>query len=214
METISSQDFYAFCKRSDLTLLKTTYDRPKLFESKNGEIIKIFYPRKKLLSSNRYKPYALRFCTNAEELKTRGVITPEIRSVKYCQDLNVYIITYQKLPGIDARVFSSENINIIPNIAAFIAELHQKGIFFRSIHLENLLCLTDNQLALLDIVDMQFKNRAISLYLRFRNLKHLFKIKEDQAFWANYGIAQFLKIYFQHAKISFIKRKLLTFLLT
>ena len=214
METISSHDFYAFCERRDLTLLKTTYNRPKLFESKSGEIIKIFYPRKKLLSSNRYNPYALRFCNNALQLKKRGFITPEIQYVKHCPELNLHLISYQKLPGTDIRIYSMENKDIIEKVALFVAELHKKGIFFRSIHLENLLRLTNGNIALLDIVDIQFKKQEISSYLRYRNLKHLFKVKEDQAFWANYGIAHFLKIYFQQANISFIKRKIFSFLLT
>lgn len=213
MEIISSHDFYAFCNRSDLTLLKRTYKKPKLFESKSDEMIKIFYPRRKFISSNQYKPYALRFRNNAEQLRTLGFITPTIKTLQYCPDLNTYIISYDKLPGVDFRVFSQNNKGIIHTLAAFIAKLHQKGIFFRSIHLENLLRLNNGDIALLDIVDIQFKKRAISSYLRFRNLKHLFQIKEDKQFWTHVNTAEFLKNYFKFAELSYFKRKIISFFL-
>ena len=212
MEIISSHDFNALCNRRDLTLMKMTYKRPKLFESEAGEIIKIFYPRKKRFSSDRYKPYALRFCKNAEALQLRGFITPRINTLQYCPDLNVYVLAYTKLPGVDLRVFSTDNTAVIADVAEFIAKLHRHGIFFRAIHLENLLRLNNGDLALLDIVDIQFKKRAIPVYLRFRNLKHLFCVKEDRPFWANYGIANFLKIYFKSAGLSYWQRKVLSIL--
>lgn len=215
MEIISSHEFNAFCNRSDLTLLKTTYNRPKLFESTQGDIVKVFYPRKKRFSSNKYKPYAIRFHTNAKRLQSLGFVTPIIKNMQHCPELNTYTISYEKIPGVDVRVLTTDGQRpeIMESVAAYIANLHEKGIFFRSVHLENLLHLNNGDFALLDIVDVQFKRPSLSIYLRYRNLKHMFQVEDDKLYWSNYGIANFLKSYFQYAKLSFVKKKVLSTLL-
>jgi hypothetical protein len=215
MEIISSHEFDAFCHRDDLTLLKSTYNRPKLFESVQGDIVKIFYPRKKRFSSNKFKPYAIRFHTNAKRLQSLGFQTPIIKTMMHCPELNTYILSYKKLPGVDLRVLTTRGQpkELIDSIASFIVNLHTKGIFFRSVHLENLLQLNSGDFALLDIVDVQFKRRPLSLFLRYRNLKHMFQIKDDVLFWSQLSIADFLKSYFKFANLPFFKKTVLTTLL-
>lgn len=210
MDIISSHEFQTLCNRSNISLLKTTYNRPKLFETDNGEMIKVFYPRKKRLSSDKFKPYAMRFCNNAERLRSFGFKTLVIKNIQFCPDLNTYIITYPKLPGVDARVLAKSDRSIINDIASLLADLHNNGIFFRSIHLENILCQSKGKLALIDIVDVQFKKNSLSTYLRFRNLKHLFLVKDDKKFWENYGIENFLKSYFKFSRLPYFSRMILS----
>lgn len=209
MVIISKHEFHTFCTRSNLKLLKFNINGPKIFETDDNEIIKVFYPRKKWLSSDRFIPYAKRFCDNAERLRNRGFKTLNITKVQYCRDLQTYIITYQKLSGVDARIVAQNDHSIVDNVASLLADLHNKGIFFRSIHLENILSQDDGKLALLDIVDVKFKNNPLSTYLRFRNLKHLFLIEDDKKFWEDYGIDNFLKAYFKYTHLSSFSKKMM-----
>ena len=143
MEIITSQTFHAFCQNKNSILLKTTYDRPKLLETSDGFMIKIFYPRKKRFSSDQFKPYAIRFYNNAEKLRAGGFHAPEIHSIYYCPDLNTYLLTYQKMEGEDTRVLANKGHHeIIPDVAAYNA-LFMKRCIFRSMHLENLLLQPD-----------------------------------------------------------------------
>lgn len=211
MQVISSHEFYSLLNKPNIKQLKTTYNRPKLLETQDNEIIKIFYPRKKLISSNAYKPYALRFASNAKQLRDLGFETPIINNIQHCPELNTYVLTYKRLQGIDTRVLANnQHPDIINQVARFIAELHNKGVFFRSIHLENLLYQDNGHFALLDIVDVQFNNKPLATYMRFRNLKHFLLIKDDRLFWKNYGVNQFLDSYFQFSKISYISKKILS----
>lgn len=213
MELISKDTFYSIIHQNDALLLKTTYGRPKLLEKHNGDIIKVFYSKKKRFSSNNRKPYALRFCQNALLLRKTNINAPDIQLTQFCADLNSYILTYTKIPGENARVLSASMCdNIIPQVAHYIATLHEQGIFFRSIHLENLLYDEKQGFSLLDIVDVTFKNKPLNLFLRYRNLKHMFMISDDREFWQNYGIEHFLKYYFAATRLSRVSQKLLSLL--
>lgn len=212
MNRITKDEFYAICHQPNNILLKTTYDRPKMFETIDGMMIKVFYPRKKRYSSNTLKPYAIRFYQNAERLRTLGFNTPIIHSFQHCPELNTYVITYHKLKGNDARVLSQHNHALIHDVAAYIARLHDQGIFFRSLHLENLLYQSDGHFALLDIVDVQFKKNSLPFYLRYRNLKHMFRIADDRDFWNQFGVQHFLESYFKHTSLSFFSKACLLWL--
>ncbi|HEX2548339.1 MAG TPA: hypothetical protein VHM20_00820 [Gammaproteobacteria bacterium] len=214
MEIISKNTFNSLIHAMDTKLLKTTYQRPKLLENSNGKMIKVFYPKNKKFSSNRRKPYALRFCQNADLLRQKGIQTPTIESLQYCQDYNTYILSYAKIPGENARVLAGQNSQtMIPLVAQYIASLHQKGIFFRSLHLENLLFDNNKGFSLIDIVDVKLNRGPLNIFLRYRNLKHMLTISDDRQFWIDYGIHHFMKFYFDATCLSLVTKKSLSLLL-
>ena len=202
MEIITSEDFHHICFQKDSTLLKTTYDRPKLLETPAGEMVKIFYPRRKRFSSNSFKPYAIRFKANANRLRQLGFAAPHVENIKFCPDLRTYILIYQKIPGENARILANQNMDIIAAVAKYLVELHHQGIFFRSLHLENLLYQETEEFLLLDIVDVKFKKNPLNIFFRYRNLKHMFFIEDDATFWQSYGIEKFVEQYLKLAKLS------------
>lgn len=214
MDIISAHQLNDICNQKDNKVVQTICNKPKVLETKTGEMIKLFYPRKKRLSSNSYKPYALRFCNNARQLRSLNFTAPDIKKIQYCPDLMTHVVYYEKLTGetMDTCPAIKTQENIIP-IVAFIAKLHSKGVFFRSIHLSNLLYNADGNFALIDISDVKFTKKSLPLYLRYRNLKHVLLYKEDQNFWNNFGVNNFLHHYFKFSNSSFFARKILTFLL-
>jgi len=202
MKIISSNEFKALCNRQDAKLLKTTYNRPKLLETSNGKMVKIFYPRNKKFSGVFKSPQAIRFSENSKKLQAKGITVPEVESIQYCKANNTHILTYDKMSGTDTRVLAYKDASIIEKIAYYIAKLHEQGVFFRSIHLENIL-YHNGSFALLDIVDVNIKNKPLSLYMRVRNIKHMIKTKDDKEFWIKYGIDKFFGSYLKYSNLNF-----------
>ena len=68
---------------------------------------------------------------------------------------------------------------LLESFGVFLAELHRKGIYFRSIHFGNVVLQETGEFGLIDIADLRFFGRPLSEYQRERNFKHLLRPKED-----------------------------------
>lgn len=204
METISKLEFEKLCASPNLRIVK--YGRgtqPKVFEDQQDNIIKLFYPKKRLFTSTRFRPQAMKFQSNIVLLKQYGYTVPTIRTIQYCRELNTYLVHYPKIVAQDVRTLvRAGNINLINEVAKLLVELHQKGIIFRAIHLENLMIQPNGDFALIDISDVKFKHRSLGFYSRYRNFVHLFSNPTDRAFWREYGYERFLAQYFAVAGLS------------
>lgn len=215
MDIITSLEFAAICHDENTHTIKFgKVDQPKVFEKDGNIIIKLFYPKKSKLSSDRIRPRALRFYRNVKKLHVHGYSVPIVEKVKFCPDLKMYMLYYPKILGNNVRVLArSGHLDVIRHVALLLADLHVKGIFYRSIHLENLLYQPDGKLALLDVTDVKFKSRALSVYYRYRNLKHLLHEPHDKSLWKAFGIENFMNEYFKHAGLSNNAEKILRYLI-
>lgn len=181
---------------------------PKVFESNDNCIIKLFRQRK-LISGNRIYPYGKRFVRNAKKLMAIGIKAVDIEFCKRLQGSMTYVVKYKKLPGKDVRECVQENppIEFWQNLAKFIADLHEKGIFFRGIHLGNILCLDNDEFALIDITTVKFNKTPLSLQARRRNLNHLVNYRDDEHHFQDFGKAKFLSYYFQYTSLDESKQR-------
>jgi RIO-like serine/threonine protein kinase len=66
-----------------------------------------------------------------------------------------------------------EFATLLPSFAAFIRSLHERGIYFRSLHLGNVLLLPDGDFGLIDFLDIRFRRPPLGKRLVRRNLAHL-----------------------------------------
>jgi tRNA A-37 threonylcarbamoyl transferase component Bud32 len=206
---LTVQAFEALCQRPDLTPLESSKRGVKVFETQDGKILKIFRGKKNRLSSNHFKPYAVRFANNAKHLQQLGIMAPKVESVEACPDLNIHVLCYEKLPGKGAATLVREgNRQTLDEVIAFVAKLHQKGIFFRALHMSNLLRQSAADFALIDVADMRFRKNPLSLYMRLRNLKHLFMHRDDKIIWSQAGTHYWLKSYCEAAGFSSLKKYL------
>src|SRR5690606_35574721 len=64
-------------------------------------------------------------------------------------------------------------------LAEFITHLHECGVYFRSLHMGNIVLTPDNQLGLIDISDMRCLGRPLSRRMRDRNYRHLLRYEND-----------------------------------
>ena len=70
-------------------------------------------------------------------------------------------------------------VPLLTNFAKFLAELHHKGVYFRSIHIGNVVVTENNEFALIDIADLKVFPKSLSIRQRNRNMKHLLRPPED-----------------------------------
>lgn len=212
IETISKQDFYNYYDQPEMTK-DPKYRLPKIFE-KGQDFIKVFYKKSGWISSNLYRPYAIRFYQNAKRLQSLGFQAPEVKEIKHCPELNLHLVQYAKVTGEDALKLAQEgNVELLYKATAFIASLHAKGIFFRSLHLSNLLYQSENRFGLIDVSDVRFSKSSLPFYLIYRNLRHAFQHRDDKHFWRQMNIKDFFQIYFDVLKPSYFSRLMLRCLL-
>lgn len=171
----------------------------KVLSTNDGLIVKLFR-QKRLISSALIKSYASRFVENAHVLKALGITTVEVVGLFYCKPIKRALVFYRPIPGTPLRSVlqsGSHFDEIMESFAIFFAELHDKGIFFRSIHFNNVIVSNNlDSLGLIDFADMRISSKGLSCRMRLRNLKHLARYKADQEFIKTFGVKRFLDIYF------------------
>lgn len=182
----------------------------KVLETPAGEIVKIIR-LKGPFSSGRIYSYAQRFARNAELLRRRDVASVEVLGVHRVRDLDGHIVIYRGLPGETLREIltrpgtaDSEKAQWLSQFAVFFAQLHQKGILFRSAHFGNILIQPDRSIAIIDIADMRFRWwGALWPWQRVRNFRHICRSPQDRAALNGFGGQRFLEIYLKNANMSF-----------
>ena len=154
---------------------------PKVYRLNNGLILKIFRQRR-LFSSATLFPYASRFIRNAQRLEAFGI--PTLRPLQYFDlpEKRTTAVLYSPLPGTTiAQLVRNGEVDeaAIREIACFIRMLHDTGIYFRSLHIGNIVRTPENRLGLIDVADMSFRRRPLSRTLVERNFQH-FKRQLDR----------------------------------
>jgi hypothetical protein len=149
---------------------------PKVYRLADGSFLKIFR-RKRLLTSALWAPYAKRFCDNAEALKALDIPTLTPLALYRIEGSALTAVHYMPLAGETLRQRSRANgfdwPSIMPSLVNLIRRLHDAGVYFRSLHLGNIVSTPDGELGLIDIADMRFIGHSLPKYLRKRNLSHL-----------------------------------------
>ncbi|AXO60323.1 toluene tolerance protein [Pseudomonas sp. phDV1] len=148
---------------------------PKVYRLANGNFLKLFR-RKRLLSSALLQPYSMRFLGNAKRLHKLGIPTLTPLSGFQLQKPGMTAVLYQPLPGEtlkDIYLAAPERLHkLLPELTAFIRKLHRLGIYFRSLHLGNIVLTPEGVLGLIDIADLSIQRRPLSKAKRKRNLAH------------------------------------------
>jgi tRNA A-37 threonylcarbamoyl transferase component Bud32 len=135
-----SRDVYETLIANAKTLEKDPHGL-KVLETADGKIIKIFR-RKHLFSSAALRPYAARFVNNANKLHELEIPTVQIENLFNCSDIKRHIVIYKKLSGELLRnAFKSHAAPeaLFATFGKFVAELHHKGVYFRSMHFNSFL---------------------------------------------------------------------------
>jgi len=149
----------------------------KVIRLSNEQIMKVFRPRRRLWLS-RLAPQAIRFKHNSIRLSNLNIPTPLVSECFWLDKSQaVSGCSYRPLPGHSLEhIYRNSRIEfeaLLPSFAAFINTLHQRGIYFRSLHLGNVLQLPNGGFGLIDFLDIHFKRAPLAHRLVARNLEHL-----------------------------------------
>lgn len=175
--------------RQAAQLLEADGHGDKVLRLSDGTFLKLFR-LKRLLSSALFRPYAQRFADNATRLKRLGVPCPSIIGLYRMSTPRRDLVHYAPLPGVTLRQLrdtpTQQPGDLPEQLGIFIAKLHQQGVYFRSLHLGNIVLTPSAELGLIDIADLKLKRWPLRINQRKRNLKHLMRDAKDVA-WLQQG---------------------------
>lgn len=192
-------------------LLSGSKDKPKVLETQDNLIIKLFHPRK-LFTSAKFYSHARRFKKNSERLLKAGIHSVAVQNILRCPSQNADIAVYEKVKGDAVREqVDKGNNDILHRLPHYLAELHQKGVFFRGIHLGNLIIQPNDSFCIIDHVGLKVKSRPLNLWQRARNLRHLLLDRNDHHIFKTFGYQHFITQYLQSLQLCKFKTQLLQF---
>ena len=150
---------------------------PKVVALDNNLFLKIFHTRKPPLLA-RLRPAARRFLNNARLLNGLGVATPTITDIFWLEkDKGLSGCLYRPLPGISLEALFQRTPEALqaalPDLARFIHTLHRKHIYFRSLHLGNILLLPEGGFGLIDFLDLKRNLLPLTDWHVRRNFRHM-----------------------------------------
>lgn len=181
MLTISHDAYLAL--RAHAAVIERDAFGDKVLRQADGGYLKLFR-RKRWLSSAAWYPYAQRFADNAQGLRALGIPCPEVTGVYRIPSAERDAVTYRPLAGdtLRARAVRDGSLpcSLIAQLGAFIARLHAGGVYFRSVHLGNVVLCPDGRLGLIDVADMRIYRRPLWRGERVRNFRHLLRASGDR----------------------------------
>lgn len=181
MRALAYSDYQAL--RKDAEVIEADFFGDKVLRLEDGNFMKLFR-RKRLISSAVFFPYAQRFSDNAVELKKRGVRCPDILATYRVANIARDVVHYEPLPGLTLRQVIAEpghftDPKLLQAFGSFVANLHNLGIYFRSLHLGNVVVTPDNELGLIDIADMRTLRGPLRKNMCMRNFQHMRRYRND-----------------------------------
>lgn len=182
---------------ADAEVLERDTKGIKVLRLNDGNILK-FFRVKRWWSGACIYPYSARFCRNAIRLHEKNVRSIEVIAYYKLMSPGLTAVLYRPLLGRtlrDIARISGLQKPLIQSLAKFVFELHQQGIYFRSLHLGNIVQTPEGNLGLIDIADMQILPFPLLLSRRLRNFRHLSRLKGDRELFGEKGWDLLLETY-------------------
>lgn len=155
----------------------------KVMILQDGTFLKLFR-RKRLITSAAIWPYAQRFADNATKLEELGIPCPKIIQVYRIPSIERDAVHYHPLPGTTLRDLYRGDLeypdDLRERFLKFVEHIQDMGVYFRSIHLGNVVLTPEDELGLIDISDMKIFRRPLSQWQRKRNFAHMMKDAFDK----------------------------------
>ncbi len=171
--------------RAGAEVLEADGHGDKVLRLADGSFIKLFR-RKRLISSASWYPYAQRFADNAAALAVRAIPAPQVIDVFRVAAIERDAVHYHPLPGTTLRQLRRDGLapereaTLRTEFNRFVRRLHDLGIYFRSLHLGNVVLTPDGRLGLIDISDIRVHRRPLSRFWRARNLRRMQGIADER----------------------------------
>lgn len=180
MQPLSEAEFERLSAAAEV--LEQDAHGPKVLRLPDGNMLKLFRVKRRW-SSACISPYSKRFCRNALRLARLQVPTLTVMSCYRLARPGWSAVLYRPLAGDTLRQIARAgglNQGLLEKLGAFVAGLHDKGIYFRSLHLGNIVLTPAGDLGLIDIADLSIKPWPLFCGQRLRNFRHLCRLQEDR----------------------------------
>jgi hypothetical protein len=180
MQALEHCDYLAL--REGAKVIEADSHGDKVLLLPDGSYLKLFR-RKRLLTSAAIWPYAQRFANNTKALQSKGIPCPTIIALYRIAAIQRDAVHYAPLPGQTLRQViqqESDSESLRSQLGAFVAKLHACGIYFRSLHLGNIVLTAEKTLGLIDIADMQCLRWPLFKGQRIRNFQHMLRYNVDK----------------------------------
>ncbi|MBG6524161.1 toluene tolerance protein [Pseudomonas aeruginosa] len=198
--------------RDNAEVLEADGHGDKVLRLRDGSFLKLFR-RKRLISSAALFPYAERFARNASELARRGIVCPKVLDVLRIPHIQRDAVHYEPLPGQTLRQLDRNDPEggdaVRTQLGELIAALHAKGVYFRSLHLGNVVRTPEGRMGLIDIADLRVQRSALSAAQRIRNFKHLLRYEQDRTWFLDDSEHLVLKAYLRSSQVHWTLEQLL-----
>ncbi len=183
LQKLGHEDFLSM--REGARVLEADMHGEKVLRLADGSMLKLFR-RKRLISSAAWYPYARRFIDNAAALRQLGIPVPEIIAGLRIPSIERDAVHYTPLAGVTLRYLISRGLDpaeekrLKEQLTAFIIRLHGLGIYFRSLHLGNVILTPEGELGLIDFSDLRIYSRALPRFMRWRNIRRMLGIPSER----------------------------------
>ncbi len=182
LKILTQQEYLAM--RDGATVLECDGLGDKVLRLADGTMLKLFR-RKRLLTSAALYPYARRFVRNAAALAKAGIPVPTIIAALRAPELERDLVHYAPLAGATLRELDraglapAEKRRLRNELTRFIVGLHDKGIYFRSLHAGNVIVTPEGRFGLIDFADLRIYPWTLGRRLRVRNMQRMLGIPGD-----------------------------------
>ena len=185
-------------KADDLGHRKTFY--------KKNEIIKIFNVRG-YISSGFFNTYASRIIKNSIRLKDYEIPSIEITNeLAFQYNKRLSGVSYKYIPGKTYRDLGNKiTKEMITDLAKYISIIHKKGIYFRAMHLGNIL-LHNKKLFLIDIAKIHFYPWSLFIFTRARAFRRMIKYQDDIKHFGLINYKNLISEYMVSSKFNHFER--------
>ena len=187
LKTLTQQDYLAM--REGAVVLEFDRFGDKVLRLSDGTMLKLFR-RKRLLTSAALFPYARRFARNALTLARLGIPVPQVIVVGRIPELARDFVHYRPLAGSTLRELARSGLDaerqqqLRAQLTTFIIHLHDLGVYFRSLHIGNVVLTPEERFGLIDFSDLRIYPWSLGPYLRQRNMRRMLGIA-DEACWVD-----------------------------
>lgn len=195
LQILEHDDYLAL--RADARVLERDRHGDKVLVLADGSYLKLFR-RKRLISSAAWYPYAQRFADNALALAGRRIPCPSVIGVVRIPAIRREAVCYRPLEGRTLRelIRAGEDApDLRERLGSFVAGLHAAGIYFRSLHLGNIVLTPAGEFGLIDIADLRAGSEPLPAHRRRRNLQHMLRDAADGAWLQPAGDVAFEAAY-------------------
>lgn len=187
LKTLTQQEYLAM--REGAVVLEFDRFGDKVLRLSDGSMLKLFR-RKRLLTSAALFPYARRFARNALTLARLGIPVPQVVAVGRIPELARDFVHYRPLAGSTLRQLAHSGLDeakqqqLRDQLTRFIVHLHDLGVYFRSLHIGNVVLTPDGRFGLIDFSDLRVYPWSLGSYLRRCNMRRMLGIA-DEAYWVD-----------------------------